>query len=72
MLINCLLNNYSTNDENPISIVIPLYFDIGLWSNEFVDAIVVNILVMDVLPVSTWPIIPMLIFGISSTDKLFI
>ena len=52
--------------------VIPLYLDIGLWSNEFVDGIVVKTQLIDVLPLSTWPIIPILIFGISSIYKLFI
>ena len=59
-------------EENPISMVIPLYLDIGLWSNELVDGIVVKTHVIDVLPLSTWPIIPILIFGISSIDKPFI
>lgn len=51
-----------TNEENPRSRVIPLYLDCGLLSKLAVDATWVNTLHMDVLPESTWPRTPTLMF----------
>lgn len=61
-----LVYNYSDtrviNEEKPKSKVIPLYWDWGLLSKLAVDATCVNTLQIDVLPESTWPKTPTLIF----------
>ena len=44
----------------------------GLWSNEAVDAIVVNTFVIDVFPESIWPIIPILKFCTFSKEMFLI
>lgn len=48
--------------ENPISIVIPFSWLWGFLSREFVEAMVVSSLVIEVFPESICPIIPMLKF----------
>ena len=50
------------NDEKPRSKVIPRYFDWGLLSKLAVDAIWVSTRHIEVLPESTWPKTPTLIF----------
>ena len=51
-----------TKDENPKSRVIPLYLDWGLLSRLAVDATCVRTRQIDVLPESTWPRTPTLMF----------
>lgn len=52
----------STKPENPRSRVIPRSCDCGCLSNAAVDSSVLNARTSDVLPESTWPNTPMLIF----------
>lgn len=73
-LLNFSINsfNLSTKLEKPRSIVIPFSLEIGLWSNEAVEAIVVKILVIEVLPESICPMIPIFKFWIFSKEIFFI
>lgn len=52
---------YVKNAENPRSIVIPLYWDWGFLSRDAVDITELNILHIDVFPLSTCPNTPILI-----------